>query len=114
VSRIVGAGVSDANVTSKAAVASRYVAATGLPVPVESHGRPLTGEDELRVLRRCDVIFACVDRHTPRALLNRLAYEALTPVIDMGSGFRVDESGTVTGCAGRVVVIGPGRPCLAC
>jgi hypothetical protein len=35
-------------------------------------------------------------------------------VIDLGTAFRVDESALMTGAAGRVVVLGPGRPCLAC
>jgi hypothetical protein len=34
-------------------------------------------------------------------------------VIDIGVAFRV-HAGSVTSCGGRVVVVGPGRPCLAC
>jgi hypothetical protein len=55
-----------------------------------------------------------VDALTPRALLNRLAYTRAIPVIDVGSAFRVDTLGRVVAGAGRVVVVGPGRPCLAC
>jgi hypothetical protein len=54
---------------------------------------------------------SCVDRQTPRAMLNRLAYRHLVPVIDLGTAFRVDATGSIVGDAGRVVVIGPGRPC---
>ncbi len=114
VSRILAATVTDAGVTPKVEVARRYVASTGLPVRVDAYAQPVSGDEQIRVLRSCDVVFSCVDRHTPRALLNRLAYEALVPVIDMGCGFRVDRGGTISGCAGRVVVLGPGRPCLAC
>jgi hypothetical protein len=32
----------------------------------------------------------------------------------MGSAFRVNTDGRVTAGAGRVVIVGPGRPCLAC
>jgi hypothetical protein len=32
----------------------------------------------------------------------------------MGSAFRVDSAGRIVDSGGRVVVIGPGRPCLAC
>ena len=62
----------------------------------------------------CDVAFSCVDRHLPRALLNRLSYEKGVPLIDMGSAFRVDGDGKVVAGVGRVVIVGPGRPCLAC
>jgi hypothetical protein len=65
-------------------------------------------------IESADVIFSCVDRHSPRALLNRLAYERAIPVIDMGSAFRVNDSGIVTEGAGRVVIVGPDRRCLAC
>jgi hypothetical protein len=51
---------------------------------------------------------------SPRAILNRLAYRYLVPVIDLGTAFRVNASGTIVGDAGRVVVLGPGRPCLGC
>jgi molybdopterin/thiamine biosynthesis adenylyltransferase len=73
----------------------------------------LQSEADLAALRGCDVVMSCVDRHLPRAILNRLAYEAAIPVIDMGSAFRI-EKGTLSAGAGRVVTIGPGRPCLAC
>lgn len=36
------------------------------------------------------------------------------PLSIWGAPFRVDGKGKVTAGAGRVVVVGPGRPCLAC
>jgi hypothetical protein len=36
------------------------------------------------------------------------------PVIEIGSAFRVNTEGRLTAGAGRVVVVGPGRPCLYC
>lgn len=113
-SRIFGASIDDVGSMNKADVAARYARATGLGVVPIVVPRMLRGESELRMLRNCDVVFSCVDRHTPRALLNRLAYDALVPVIDMGTAFRVDTRGVVVGDAGRVVVVGPRRRCLAC
>lgn len=113
-SRIVAARSSDVGKTFKTEVARRYLREAGLPSEVRCIDRYLDRFDEARQLATCDLILSCVDRHTPRALLNRLAYEALIPVIDMGSGFRIDSAGRIVGAAGRVVVIGPGRPCLAC
>jgi len=114
VSRILGAQPGDLGKVSKAEVARRYVAMTGLPVTVAPWSDTSNGATTSGPLAMCDVIFSCVDRHTPRALLNRIAYEALVPVIDMGAGFRVGLDGRVAGAAGRVVVIGPSRSCLAC
>jgi molybdopterin/thiamine biosynthesis adenylyltransferase len=113
-SRILGVHSGDNGKTHKAEVARRYVEQTGLPVTFCAVERYLQCRDGARGLAGCDVILSCVDRHMPRALLNRLAYEAQVPVIDIGSGFRVDLSGRIVGAAGRVVIVGPGRPCLAC
>lgn len=114
VSRILGVRSGDNGKVHKTEVARRYVEQTGLPVTFRAVERYLQHRDDGRQLTGCDVILSCVDRHLPRALLNRLAYEALVPVIDMGSGFRVELSGRIVGAAGRVVIVGPGRPCLAC
>ena len=111
VSRIIGARSSDRG--PKVEVLERYAAALGAGTKVVAVREALS-PDNVGSLASCDVVFSCVDKHTPRALLNRLAYRAYVPVIDMGTAFRVDASGGVTGDAGRVVVIGPGRPCLAC
>jgi hypothetical protein len=76
--------------------------------------RPLANHDDLAALSACDVIFSCVDRLAPRALLNRFAYSSHVPVIDMGSAFRLDDRGNVSSQGGKVVVVGPGRTCLWC
>jgi hypothetical protein len=94
-------------------VAARYARSLGLVRGVECHPQFLGPEHE-PLLASCDVIVSCVDRQTPRAILNRSAYRSLVPVIDLGTVFRVDPAGTIVADAGRVVVVGPGRPCLAC
>ena len=74
----------------------------------------LADEQTANRLASCDLVFSCVDRLLPRALLNTLAYAACLPVVDMGSAFRVDEDGRITSQGGKVAIIGPGRPCLWC
>jgi hypothetical protein len=113
-SRIVGVRPADAGRTMKVDVACRYASEAGFPSKVLVHPQHLASEQELQILRACDIIISCVDRYTPRALLNRLSYEAAVPAIDLGTAFQVDETGVMVGDAGRVVVIGPGKPCLAC
>lgn len=111
VSRIVGARVNDRG--PKVGVVERYAGALASGTKVVGVHEALDDRN-VAGLGGYDLVFSCVDRHTPRALLNRLAYSAHVPVIDMGTAFRVDASGALTGDAGRVVVIGPGRPCLGC
>jgi len=114
VSRIIGATSSDVGVTSKVEIATRYASNLGLGTQVRALKGRLGYEVPTDEIEDCDIILSCVDRHTPRALLNRLAYERAIPVIDMGSAFRVDRDGKIAAGAGRVVVVGPGRPCLGC
>jgi molybdopterin/thiamine biosynthesis adenylyltransferase len=113
VSRISGATIEDASRSFKVDVAARYIERLGLGTTVEIH-RTFFGPDLLPSVGGCDVVVSCVDKQTPRALLNRAAYRYLTPVIDLGTAFRVDRAGGLVGDAGRVVVLAPGRPCLAC
>jgi hypothetical protein len=113
VSRITAATVRDAG-SAKVDVAARYVHELGLGTEVRTLKGHLGRDVATGALYDCDVVFSCVDQHTPRAILNRLSYETLAPMIDMGSAFRVDSTGRVQSGAGRVVVVGPGRPCLCC
>ncbi|HJP93862.1 MAG TPA: ThiF family adenylyltransferase [Pyrinomonadaceae bacterium] len=114
VSRIIGATTHDAGRTFKVDVAARYAEQLGLGTQVSCLVGHLGKEVSIGDLEECDIALSCVDRHLPRALLNRLSYEAAIPLIDMGSAFRVDRDGCVVAGAGRVVISGPGRPCLAC
>jgi hypothetical protein len=111
-SRIVGATQEDAGRTPKVEVAKRYAEALKLS-RIEAYASYLDSNHE-SLLASCDVIFSCVDRQLPRALLNRISYRYLVPTIDLGTVFRVNESGAMISDAGRIVVIGPGRPCLSC
>lgn len=114
ISRILGVRPADVGTAFKVEVARRYLEEAGMPVKVRTTTAYLRRYDDARTLASCDLVLACVDRHTPRALLNRLAYDASLVLVDIGAGFRVDLDGHVVGAAGRVVVVGPGRPCLAC
>jgi hypothetical protein len=64
-------------------------------------------------LRGCDVVFGCTDDHGGRAVLARLAYWYLIPVIDMGVVIG-SADGEISGIWGRVTVATPGEPCLIC
>ena len=114
VSRILGATTQDVDRTFKVDVAARYAKNLALGTRVSCRVGHLGKEVSIEDIEECDVALSCVDRHLPRALLNRLSYEAAIPLIDMGSAFRVDTDGRIVAGVGRVVISGPGRPCLAC
>ena len=66
-----------------------------------------------RKLICCDFVLSCTDTHGSRAVVNQIAYQFLTPAIDMG--VRIAAKGEKTQVmAGRVQMLAPGLPCLVC
>jgi tRNA A37 threonylcarbamoyladenosine dehydratase len=92
VSRIIGAMIADIGVTSKVEALARYARSVGLGTKVNAIRGRLGANVPVRALERCDAIFSCVDRHAPRALMNRLSYQKAILLFDMGSAFRVDRA----------------------
>jgi molybdopterin-synthase adenylyltransferase len=114
ISRILGATSHDAGIAWKVDVAARYAESVALGTEVTVIRGQLGTDVSPSEIEGCDIVLSCVDQHLPRALLNRLAYEKAIPIIDMGSVFRTNSSGGITAGAGRVVIVGPERRCLAC
>lgn len=111
--RIVGASKNDVGRAYKVDVAAKYIDHLGLLTNVERYPEYLE-EQHKTLITSCDIVLSCVDTHSARAILNRLSYKYYVPVIDLGTVFRVDRAGAMVSDAGRVVTIGPGRPCLGC
>jgi molybdopterin/thiamine biosynthesis adenylyltransferase len=103
------AQVSDAKVAVAAEAAERI----GLGTRVTAVDARITTLEAAKALRSCDVVFGCTDDNRGRAILSRLAYWYLLPVLD--TAFLVDSDGQhVRGLFGRVTVVAPGTACLFC
>lgn len=84
----------------------------GLPTRVRrivgtTHERRVVSE-----LAQCDILFGCMDTHSGRALLNRLATFYLIPYFDLGVNLKADGQGGITGISGAVHYLKPGGSSL--
>ena len=115
--RLVGAKPRDARLgRPKTYVAHREAtdAATAADARIEVSDWSVCEPEGLQVALDHDLIFSCVDRPWPRAILNTLAYSDLIPVIDGGIGIHTFADGRMRSAVWRSHVIRPGRPCMSC
>ncbi len=97
----------------KVELAARLAASLGHDQTVIPIAGDVRDEETARCLLDVDVIFGCTDSHWSRLVLNRLGFQYLIPLIDLG--VRIDaRGGKLHGVVGRVSTIQPGSPCLFC
>ena len=61
-----------------------------------------------------DVIFACSDNLTSRAVLNEISNKYYIPLIDVGCRINLDDNGLITQAVAKVQVVTPDSACLWC
>ena len=115
--RLIGATSRDAHLLRpKIHVARRQAlaAATGADPSIQTSDLSICEPAGHQLALDHDLIFCCVDRPWPRAVLNALAYSDLIPVIDGGIAIDTLDDGTMRNATWRTHVIRPGRPCMSC
>jgi hypothetical protein len=116
--RLIGASRLDAALhRRKTDVALRLLhsAATAARPDMAKFDMRVTDRAGLRNALDYDLIFCCVDKPWPRAVLNQIAYSDLIPVVDGGIAIDAFTDGSgMRGATMRSHVIRPGRPCMAC
>ena len=115
--RMIGATRRDARLRRlKVDIAARLArrASTAARFKINTFRNTVTSPEGLKVALDYDVVFSCVDKPWPRAVLNTLAYADLIPVIDGGIAIDTFANGALRGATRRSQVAVPGQPCLAC
>ena len=115
--RLIGAKPRDARLKRpKTYVAQRegMGAATAEKARIEVSDLSICEPEGLQLALDHDLIFSCVDRPWPRAVLNALAYSDLIPVIDGGIGIDTFDDGRMRNATWRSHVVRPMRPCMSC
>ena len=115
--RLIGAILRDAWLRRpKTFVAHREAskAATAANYSIEVSDWSICEPEGLQLALDHDLIFSCVDRPWPRAVLNGLAYSDLIPVIDGGVSVDTFPDGRMRNATWRSHVLRPKRPCMSC
>jgi molybdopterin/thiamine biosynthesis adenylyltransferase len=110
--RIYGSHHNDAK-KPKTSIIKRNILQIEPKATIKIISKKLTSENDIVELLDCDVVFSCVDRHTPRSFLNNLSYQYGISVIDVGVGLD-SENEMIVGGHIRATLLGPTLPCLFC
>lgn len=112
VNRVYGSKVSDGG-KNKAEILKKHADEMGLGTEVLVFNKHIDTEKIAMELRKADLIFCCVDKETPRSILNAIAMRYLIPVFDMAVVIESPKR-VIEGVYGRVTTIFPGEACLFC
>lgn len=112
--RVLVSTPADVETTDKVEIIKRYAATVNPAVEVVALSASILEVTAQAYLREADVILCCTDTIASRAAINRVAYQYLLPVIDIGMDVQLGDDGTPRASAGRVMLLYPDGPCLEC
>jgi molybdopterin/thiamine biosynthesis adenylyltransferase/proteasome lid subunit RPN8/RPN11 len=113
-SRLVGSTTSDVESGSpKTEVMQRLAKSFDPDISTETVRDSVYTVSVARKLIEADIIFCCTDTIHSRMVVNRVAYQYLIPLVDVGLDIRAS-SDRITSAGGRVMVVLPDGPCLDC
>jgi len=113
--RLLHASVQDVKEKRKKVHVSAYENyITGMGCEVEAIDGNIVNDSHLQeYLKNADILIGCIDKDTPRCILNKIAVETCIPYIDLGTEIGI-ENDKVQSLDARVTYVYPGGPCLEC
>lgn len=75
---------------------------------------PVLDDEAVFAAKQGDLLLGCVDNHGARLVLNHLAVQYVIPLLDAGTGARLDSNQALSHAGGQVQVVLPGVGCLVC
>lgn len=114
-SRLVGSKSEDAKArTPKVAIMKRIAGDIDSRIKIMAIQDSIYNLSVARTLIDVDVVFCCTDNLHSRMVLNRMAFQYLIPLIDLGIDIQASQEGKITSAGGRVMTMLPDGPCLDC
>jgi molybdopterin/thiamine biosynthesis adenylyltransferase len=111
--RLVGATEADIDRTMKVALARRIATGIDSSITVIEVPERFPSQRTIEMLKRADIVVACLDRFDARLAINAFCRRYLIPLVDVGMSIRSTGEQLAT-ADGQVIVSLPGNPCLRC
>ena len=74
----------------------------------------ILSHDVLQAAKQADLLLGCVDSHGGRLVMNQFAVQYGIPLLDAGTGARIEDGEHMTHAGGQVQFVLPGLGCLEC
>ncbi|MGH7928982.1 MAG: HesA/MoeB/ThiF family protein [Candidatus Binatia bacterium] len=111
--RMVGAQPNDVG-RHKVEVLAKVIKQCSPGTEVTAVAARILDSEALDHAKSVDLLLGCVDNHGARLTLNHLAVRYLIPLIDAGTGTRLESEGVSSRMGGQVQLVAPGVGCLEC